>query len=59
MDARERVELDRFITGNYGENQFVNADASDYDGACLCHDSIVCPDEIADSLEEEYPREGF
>ena len=33
MNARERQELDRYITGNYGEDQFRNADACEHCGA--------------------------
>jgi hypothetical protein len=39
MDRRERADLDRHITGNWGEDQF----PEEYDRGTGCIDGMKCP----------------
>jgi len=41
MDNRQRQDLDRYITGNYGEDQFVNDDFPETAHALYSADSGV------------------
>jgi hypothetical protein len=49
MNQRERAELDRYITGNYGEDQFRDDDEPD--------EQCICPLEC-DCCEPPEPNSG-
>jgi hypothetical protein len=63
MDRRMRQQLDRYITGNYGEDQFARQEEID-DEECICKDygypkteCKACQKKIIEKLRDKDDRQ--